>query len=53
MGGGQLAMEFDPVNAIMKWYDEYVDYEYYNQTCVPGKLCGHYTQVNLIFHLNF
>lgn len=45
VGSGQLAMEFDPVNAIQKWYDEYVDYEFYNQTCEPNKLCGHYTQV--------
>jgi len=44
-GSGQLAMEFDPVYAIGKWYEEFQWYEFYNQTCEPNQLCGHYTQV--------
>jgi len=44
-GSGIMAMEFDPINAIDKWFIEYEFYEFENQTCVPGELCGHYTQV--------
>ncbi|KAL3319874.1 hypothetical protein Ciccas_001449 [Cichlidogyrus casuarinus] len=27
------------------WYGEYKDYTYKSNSCVPGKMCGHYTQV--------
>jgi len=27
------------------WYDEKTDYMYDTMYCVPGKMCGHYTQV--------
>ena len=32
-------------SAIQLWYDEKVDYDYDTLSCVPGKMCGHYTQV--------
>ena len=32
----------DPVSS---WYDEIHDYTYSDNSCNPGKMCGHYTQV--------
>jgi hypothetical protein len=31
--------------AVQSWYDEVSDYTYETKTCLPGKVCGHYTQV--------
>ena len=31
--------------AIQAWYNEISDYDYDSNTCAPGKVCGHYTQV--------
>ncbi|XP_074640499.1 cysteine-rich venom protein TEL1-like [Tubulanus polymorphus] len=30
---------------ITGWFDEYADYTYNGGYCVPGKMCGHYTQM--------
>lgn len=30
---------------VRSWYDEVKDYNYYCNSCKPGKVCGHYTQV--------
>lgn len=32
--------------AIQAWYNEKSDYEYESNTCMPGEVCGHYTQVS-------
>jgi len=44
-GSGELATDFDPIRAVRAWFNEYEYYEFYNHTCIPGKKCGHYTQV--------
>ena len=30
---------------VQSWYDEVQYYNYATNTCQPGKVCGHYTQV--------
>lgn len=30
---------------VRSWHDEVKDYDYYCNSCKPGKVCGHYTQV--------
>ncbi|CAN8276180.1 unnamed protein product [Cochlearia groenlandica] len=37
--------ELSGVAAVNMWVDEQVDYDYSSNTCVEGKMCGHYTQV--------
>ncbi|XP_010527028.1 PREDICTED: pathogenesis-related protein 1-like [Tarenaya hassleriana] len=51
-GGGRygenLAMStggLTGVDAVALWVNEKVDYDYNSNTCRPGKVCGHYTQV--------
>ncbi|CAO2815857.1 unnamed protein product [Amaranthus hypochondriacus] len=31
--------------AVQMWVNEKVNYDYNSNTCAPGKVCGHYTQV--------
>ncbi|KAK4849585.1 hypothetical protein QYF36_026341 [Acer negundo] len=31
--------------AVQMWVNEKSDYDYNSNTCAPGKVCGHYTQV--------
>ncbi|XP_074286032.1 pathogenesis-related protein 1C-like [Silene latifolia] len=31
--------------AVQLWVNEKADYDYNSNTCAPGKVCGHYTQV--------
>ena len=38
-------------DAIETWYNEKSDYDYGSNTCAPGKVCGHYTQVSVYDHL--
>lgn len=38
-------MALDPQKVVKMWYDEVNDYNYAKNTCKPGKMCGHYTQV--------
>ena len=33
-------------DAIQAWYSEKLDYDYDSNTCTPGRVCGHYTQVS-------
>ena len=33
-------------DAIQAWYNERSDYSYETNTCMPGKMCGHYRQVS-------
>lgn len=35
----------DPANAVDRWVAEQSDYTYWSNTCAPGAVCGHYTQV--------
>lgn len=44
-GSGELAIEFDPNDAITNWYNEQRWYFYYNGTCQSGHICEHYTQI--------
>ncbi|XP_062570895.1 GLIPR1-like protein 1 [Saccostrea cucullata] len=37
--------ENTPFEVVTSWDDEKHDYDYYANTCVPNKKCGHYTQV--------
>lgn len=42
----QGARGFDPVaDAVNSWGNEKVNYDYATNTCQPGQICGHYTQV--------
>ena len=33
-------------DAIQAWYNEKSDYDYDSNTCMSGRVCGHYTQVS-------
>ena len=33
------------VDAVKWWVDEKADYDYNSNSCVAGKVCGHYSQV--------
>ena len=37
--------DVSPTNATTSWGSEKEDYTYASNTCAPGKVCGHYTQV--------
>lgn len=45
--GQNLYMGHDPtgVRALLLWNEEYHDYDIKTLDCVPGKQCGHYTQL--------
>ncbi|GLT36818.1 hypothetical protein SLA2020_111710 [Shorea laevis] len=32
-------------NAVQMWVDEKANYDYNSNSCAPGAVCGHYTQV--------
>ncbi|XP_067906146.1 GLIPR1-like protein 1 [Heterodontus francisci] len=36
---------FNPMQAIKRWNDEVIDYDYSTNLCKSKKVCGHYTQV--------
>ncbi len=36
---------YKPARIVNAWAAEAVDYDYHSNTCVPGKACGHYTQL--------
>lgn len=36
---------FSPTDAVRSWENESKDYHYESNSCTPGKVCGHYTQV--------
>ncbi|MCB1160192.1 MAG: pathogenesis-related family 1 protein, partial [Leptospiraceae bacterium] len=38
-------MNLSPNSVVKMWYDEVKDYQYSTNSCKPGKVCGHYTQV--------
>jgi len=36
---------YTPAEVVAAWVGEDADYDYATNTCVPGQMCGHYTQV--------
>ena len=43
---GKLELQSVPAAKVVNsWGGERADYDYANNACVPGKQCGHYTQV--------
>ncbi|XP_024979355.1 pathogenesis-related protein PR-1 type-like [Cynara cardunculus var. scolymus] len=42
---GGSGFELTGVGAVNLWVGEKADYDYNSNTCAPGKVCGHYTQV--------
>uniref|UniRef100_A0A7C9DSE9 SCP domain-containing protein n=1 Tax=Opuntia streptacantha TaxID=393608 RepID=A0A7C9DSE9_OPUST len=36
---------FTGTDAVQLWVNEKADYDYGSNSCAPGKVCGHYTQV--------
>lgn len=36
---------YAPADAVRSWENEGHDYHYESNSCTPGKVCGHYTQV--------
>ena len=38
-------------DAIQAWYNEKSDYDYDSNTCMPGKVCEHYTQVSQLINI--
>ena len=49
----------DLSSATQDWYDEKPDYDFNTypnldeKGCVPGQMCGHYTQVHILFYFIF
>nr|XP_010914119.1 pathogenesis-related protein PR-1 [Elaeis guineensis] len=41
-GGGS---RWRPADAVQAWADEEKDYSYTANSCAPGRICGHYTQI--------
>lgn len=37
--------KFNPIPVVVAWGSEYQYYNYWNNTCQTGKVCGHYTQI--------
>ncbi|KAF0917303.1 hypothetical protein E2562_017479 [Oryza meyeriana var. granulata] len=42
---GSAGADWKAANAVRSWVDEKKDYNYAANSCAPGKVCGHYTQV--------
>lgn len=38
--------KIDYAGITFSWFDEKQFYDYNDMTCVPGEMCGHYTQVH-------
>ncbi|KAG0597985.1 hypothetical protein M758_12G035500 [Ceratodon purpureus] len=36
---------YTPTDAVRSWENESKDYHYESNSCTPGKVCGHYTQL--------
>nr|VFK38092.1 MAG: pathogenesis-related protein 1 [Candidatus Kentron sp. SD]VFK42840.1 MAG: pathogenesis-related protein 1 [Candidatus Kentron sp. SD] len=43
--GRREVQSIDPGVPVKRWADEAANYDYPTNTCGPGKVCGHYTQV--------
>lgn len=42
---GASGQQLTPKLVVKMWYTEVENYNYSNNSCKPGKVCGHYTQV--------
>ena len=43
--GRKELQKISPQQVVDGWGSEKVDYDYANNSCTPGKMCGHYTQL--------
>lgn len=43
--GRKELQQVSPKQVVDSWSGEKADYDYANNSCAPGKMCGHYTQV--------
>ena len=43
--GRKELQQVTPAQVVDSWGSEQADYGYANNSCAPGKMCGHYTQV--------
>lgn len=44
-GAGGMPHFGTPEQAVTSWASELASYDYATNTCEPGKICGHYTQI--------
>ena len=45
--GAGLPVNYTDIIARLWGFDEAMDYNYQSNSCTPGRMCGHYTQVDL------
>jgi len=43
--GKREVQQVNPQKVVDSWGSEVKDYDYTHNSCTPGKMCGHYTQV--------
>ncbi len=43
--GSKDLLKVSPEKVVNSWASEKVDFDYANNRCNPGKICGHYTQI--------
>ena len=43
--GRKELQKVSPQKVVDSWGSEKADYDYANNSCAPGKMCGHYTQM--------
>jgi pathogenesis-related protein 1 len=43
--GRKELQQVSPEQVVDSWGSEKADYDYANNSCAPGKMCGHYTQM--------
>ena len=43
--GRKELQKVSPEQVVDNWGSEKADYDYANNSCMPGKMCGHYTQM--------
>ncbi len=43
--GRKELQKISPEQVVNSWGSEKADYDYANNRCTPGKMCGHYTQI--------
>jgi len=43
--GRKELQKISPEKVVDSWGSEKADYDYANNSCTPGKMCGHYTQM--------